>query len=243
MTISSTFIAEVSEARSALRDLEQHNVKLPKAVTAAVAVLDRVQGSTPPEPQPNAVAEAIVNDAAREEVGRLLHTVASYQQHRQAVFVAAKIAAGRVLAEIRRAADELHQQLAVQAAELIGQMAAAAQIDVPLQSLVRAGRDADARVVVDADTNAARLTALYAIVAEHLYPRATWGVDNVDCRQWVDPRKVQHAPNVLAGLRAGGELHLARPDQAQAAAAPIAEAVARQHERDKHAIVSKYGVA
>lgn len=225
-------------ARHALRDLEAVGVKLPKAVSAAVTVLDRIEAAPPTAPDPNAVATAILADEPVDVITALVAEHLAHDHHRQQHRYALDTAGARVLGAILAEAGGIHQQLAAQADELIARIEAAAKINADVATLVRAGRTADAQVVATADADVAALQQLYSV--RNTYLGSATNVGGVEGGVWRDPdhaeRHYHQAPTVFGSwaaiIRAGGELWFPTAEEAQAVAEPIAAERQRQARED-----------
>lgn len=219
-------------ARHALKDLTGVGVKLPKSVADAAAVLDRIEAEAPTEPAPNAVSEAILNDEPADVIDALIAQHLGYDHHQQQHMRAMDTAGARILTAILSEADDIHAQLATQAGKLIEDIHAAAEVNAPVDQLVRDGRTKDARLVATADANVAQLQTLYGLRNQYLARgvQAT-SVGDVEAGVWEDPELADHhhrqQPTTFGTwaiiIRAGGRLWFPTPEQAREVAAPIAE--------------------
>jgi hypothetical protein len=239
----------VSSARGAIAQFRQYEIKIPKPVADEVANLDRVAASNPPDLDPRAAARAIADGATPEQVAELLTAALVHPSHRQAVAEAARIAAGRVLAAIKRTADEIHEQFRAQALDLIEKLEATAELDVPLNALIRAGRDSEARLLADVDLNAEALNRLYQVRSQSVWAGERFHVNGANCGEWRDPRKVEShlnestlAGNYLAGIRAGGELWFATPEESRQAGEVVAAELAAEAAEARQNQLATYGI-
>lgn len=229
-------------AADARKQLHARGVELPEAVTAAYEVLDRITAAAPATPEPGAIRAAILDGANAATIDGLLLAELGHSRLRVEWAQARIDAAGRVLRALRQNTETVHDQLKVQAVELIDQLDHIAGLDQPLDALVLDGRHDDAQLLAQVDTIAAELDALYTIRDRFLLPSAgrpdQIAVDGINCSRWRDPRPVSRhargnrsiAESFTDGLRAGGKLWYPTAEQAVQAAQPIAaeEATARE---------------
>ena len=72
MSWTSTRNNAVYRTADVRRKLADRGIGLPEEAAAAAANLDRIRATRPVQPEPNAVRDAILNDAEPAEIDRLL---------------------------------------------------------------------------------------------------------------------------------------------------------------------------
>jgi hypothetical protein len=218
-------------ARDSIKQFAQYDVKLPQPIADTFDNLERVTALAPAAIDPVELPTAIADGATPAQIVTLLADEAARPRYQQAVVQAVDIAGRRVLSEIRRAADDLHEQLRKQADELIGKIEATAALgDVPISALLRAGRTKDAGLVADLDLNIETLQRLWQIRSLNVWHGAIFTVNATDCSSFRDPRVQCIRDGLLNGIRAGAQLWYPTPSEAIEAAERINAAMARKHQ-------------
>lgn len=225
-----------SRADSAINRLTSRGIELPSVVSEAATTLTRVRAARPAQPNVFALRDLILAGADQSEVDAEILARLGHSQHVAAWNEAAISAAVAVCRAMWDAHDELHSELKQRADVQIEHLQAVAALNEgdTLETLVVAGRHADAEKVVTVDVAAAELNALYETYQGYVVPGGPDAMlaGGADCTRWHDPRPVDHhghntphAPTVteafLGGLKVGGELWFPSQSEALAAAEPI----------------------
>ncbi len=205
-------------ARDIVKQLRQHDIDLPDDAASAYAALQNI--SAPADIEQNAVARLIADGAPEQQVLELLSTEQLRPRYAQAVVTARIIAGNRVLSAIRADAPSIHEQLDTIADELITQIEGAAAVgNVPLNALIRAARNDEARLVADIETNVNKMQHLW-LLRDSVWDVRKRDVNGIDCSQWRDPRIAtahSHGESVAASMAAaysgGAELWFPRPSE------------------------------
>ena len=236
MSWTSTRNNAVYRTADVRRKLADRGIGLPEEAAAAAANLDRIRATRPVQPEPNAVRDAILNDAEPAEIDRLLLAELGAARRLAAHNQAEIDAATRTLRQIRDGHNEIYPQLKQRADEAIAHIDAVAGLDgASLDALVRDGRHDDAKLLVNVTAAAAELQVLYELYAGYLADGGYQGMapEGVNCSRWRDPRPVERhhrgdesvAEVFVHGVRCGGQLWYPTQAEAIAAAAPIAAEV------------------
>jgi hypothetical protein len=225
--------------RDGLAGFNARNVKLPTAVTDAVAHWQAIKNRTPEGQPATAIRDAVMANADDDEIDRLLLRDLGSTRLRSAFAQAAVSAAVAALGAIRDARAEIHAQLSTLADKSIADLGAVAALgDCTLDGLVRSGKTAEARLFADRAVIGSELHALFGLRDGYLYPGGLKAarVGHIDCTVWRDPTAVEGTTGssvvdrYLSGLRAGGQLWFPDAEQAVAAAQPLFDAWQRQAE-------------
>ncbi len=232
----------VFRAKDTVRKLEARGITIPKAVTAAVDNMRRIEAERPGARDPRELRELILNGAGADTLNAAILADLGASKLNAAYQEAALDAGVRVGRALRDAHDELHPQLAELAAVQIDILERVARLPAGtrLQDLVAAGdRQDDAHALATAEVAATELDALYELRAglwEGGHAAAI--VDGADCTTWRDPRVAQHhaqlttrADYYVTALRGGSALWFPDLDAAIGAAEPIARELVRAAER------------
>lgn len=221
------------KAREVIKILEARSIPVPANVTAAVAVLDRIESVKPVAPEHTAIRQAYLDGANAKQLDSLvladLGAARLGTEWRQAHIDAA----GAILTAVLEAAGEILPALTEQAEAAIGKLVRIADLGgAKLDDLVRAGRGDDARLLADVDLIAADLDACYDLRDRYLTrggPLALT-VNSVNASVWRDPIKARHhlkadtaAGRYIAGLNAGAGLWFPTPAEAREVAQQIAD--------------------
>lgn len=159
------------DLRRCLDALAQRNVRLPKPVAETVTLWKQITASQPAQPPTEALRDAIIAGADENELGAILLADLGNTRLQTAWSTAINLTASRALDQLIEYRDEVHDQLAEQADALIADLTAVANLgDVPLNTLVREGRHAEAKLVADVDRTAASLTELFELRDLYLTP-------------------------------------------------------------------------
>jgi hypothetical protein len=227
--------------RDALTGFESRGIALPDEVNAAVAHWEAIKARTPTDQAPTALRDAIAGGADDNTLDRLLVRDLGSTRLKSAYTQAAISAASAALAAILDHRADIHRQLSKLADDAIKKLETIAALgDTTLDSLVRSGRTADARVFADRQVIGAELHALYGLRDAYLLPGGVKAarVGHVDCTQWRDISAVDGhlygdtvVDRYLGGLRAGGgALWFPSGEEAVAAAQPIHDQWQREAE-------------
>ena len=156
MSWTSTRNNAVYRTADVRRKLADRGIALPEGAAAAAANLDRIRATRPVQPEPNAVRDAILNDAEPAEIDRLLLAELAAARRLAAHNQAEIDAATRTLRQIRDGHNEIYPQLKQRADEAIAHIDAVAGLDgASLDALVRDGRHDDAKLLVNVTAAAA----------------------------------------------------------------------------------------
>jgi hypothetical protein len=227
--------------KDALAGFDARGVKLPDAVTAAVEHWRAVKNRAPADQPATAIRQAIVAGADDDEIDRLLLRDLGSTRLRSAFAQAAIDAANRALAAIIDARADLHAQLSKLADKAIADLAAVAALgDTSLDTLVRSGKTAEAKLFADRAVTGTELHAVFKLRDDYLLPGGIKAarVGHIDATQWRDPTAVDGTTGAtvvdryLSGLRAGGTLWYPTAEEAVAAAQPMFDEWQRQAEAE-----------
>jgi hypothetical protein len=205
------------QLRELLTSISSRNVNLPAPLVEGVQLWKRITESTPAPLPHNALRDAIIAGADEATVaGTLLQEVAgnrlttAWQQ-------AANKAAADALTVVMAHRNDIHAQLAVLADDCIAKIKSVADLgSTTLDTLVREGRHAEAKLYADRQTVASELNALYGIRDSYLVPGGgrTLKIDVYDCSRWQNPLDISNhvrgnglAEQFISGLSAGGILY------------------------------------
>lgn len=223
---------------------KQRRIAMPKPVTAAVAVFERITKETPTEPSPTALRDVILAGGDAEAIGSALLFDLGTNRLSSAWSQAANEAAGRAINEIQKQREPLHAALAKQATTLIEQLERLAGIDQPLDSLIRSGDTEGARLVADRDLIANDLHACYQLRDEALFVgtiRAAQ-VGGFDASRWRNIDKISShihggslAEQFISGVKGGGRLWFPTLEQAVEAATAMWDSFAVAEAKRKEA--------
>ena len=231
------------QARDCIAALNTRNIPLPETVTAALAVLDRVERAKPFAPEHTAIRKAILDGATTDQINALVLADLGAQkiavEHGQARIDAA----GAVLAAVLAAADKIMPALRKLAEAAISRLADVAALDgARLDDLVRAGRTDDAQAVANVATVASELDSHYEVRDRYLTrggPQALT-VAGWNGSRWRDPVMASYhvsggnpADRYLKGLAAGVPLWFPTKSEAVAVAQAVADGQAAEAGRIK----------
>lgn len=231
------------EVHGILQQLADRGINLGDTITAAEAVLTRIENSRPAEPPADAIRHAILDGADQATLDRLVlaelgHTRLA-AEHQQARIDAA----ARVLAAIRADDDgHIFEQLKTLADKAIEHLDAVNALDtVDVMALVRAGNHRGAQLVAETETVATELEVLF-----ELRDFLAGGLDrlrlgHVDCSRWKDAdrlgRGATPAERFLDGLAQGNEIYFPTKEEAIEQARPTFERT--QAKADETAAIRK----
>jgi hypothetical protein len=217
------------EARSCVQRLARFDVALPGDAARWHTRLLELMASTPQAPEPNVVAELIVDGASETAVNKAIAAHLAQHHRTQQHHHAEQIAGRRVLAAVMADRDRLHTELAATAAELINRLHAAAALDDDVAALARAGRHNDASLLANAPADAQTLSDLFQFRDWYLTPSwEHWSTGWWSCENFENPWDARHIgtvtggdvglwPNWRAAIRAGARLWFVPVEQAVAA--------------------------
>ena len=216
-----------------LKAFDTRGITLTDDVLEAVAHWQEIRATIPAVPKPNALKLAIMAKADDAELGSALLGQLGGAQLAQAWTQAAAQCAADALDLIRLHRNEIHEQLARQAAEQIVHLQTVAAIgkETSLSELVRTGHP-DAKLVATVETASAELSALYDIRDQVLLgdDARNLQVGIYNCGVWRNIADVaahllgSRAEQYLNGLRHNGILWYPDLDAARAAATPLQQA-------------------
>ena len=195
------------EAIDAAHAFHHFGIDLPDDATHWVQRLNELRGTRPVQPPPNAVAVLLADNAKAADIDEAIAAHLGHNHRRNQHSEAETIAGARALNSILKHRDELHDQLASIANDLITRLHQAAQITEDIRELTRQRRTDEAHLLATADSDASELNDAYTLRDNYLTaPGSHWSTGWFNCQHWSNPWDITGANATGANANHDGSL-------------------------------------